>query len=148
MIRIVQGNLFQSSAQTLVNAVNCDGFMGRGLSKGFRERWPSMFLAYHDACLHGEVSIGRPFLFRAADRQILNVPTRERWKSPSRYDFVEAGLEAIRDRHQEWGITSIALPALGCGLGGLDWGKVRPMIERAFSAQKYQVLSPVVTTAV
>ena len=129
MIRYVQGDLLGSTAQTLVNPVNCRGVMGKGLAKAFKERWPEMFRQYQEACKKGEVRPGSPLLFRDDDRQILSVPTKDDWKMPSTYEMVEAGLKAIRDHYREWGITSIAMPALGCGLGGLEWSKVRPLIE-------------------
>jgi O-acetyl-ADP-ribose deacetylase (regulator of RNase III) len=72
---------------------------------------------------------GSPLLFKGDDRQILSVPTKDDWKKPSTYEMVEAGLKAIRDHYRDWEITSIAMPALGCGLGGLEWSKVRPLIE-------------------
>jgi O-acetyl-ADP-ribose deacetylase (regulator of RNase III) len=129
MIRFVRGNLFDSGAQTLVNPVNCRGVMGKGLAKVFKDRWPEMFRQYQEACKKGEVRPGYPFLFKGDDRQILSVPTKDDWKKPSTYEMVEAGLKAIRERYRDWGITSIAMPALGCGLGGLEWSEVRSLIE-------------------
>jgi len=133
MIRYVRGNLFDSGAQTLVNPVNCRGVMGKGLAKAFKERWPEMFPQYQEACKIGEVRPGSPLLFKGNDRQILSVPTKDDWKQPSTLEMVEAGLNAIRERYRDWGITSIAMPALGCGLGGLEWSKVRPLIETHLS---------------
>jgi O-acetyl-ADP-ribose deacetylase (regulator of RNase III) len=129
MIRYVRGNLFDSGAQTLVNPVNCRGVMGKGLAKVFKDRWPEMFRQYQEACKKGEVRPGSPLLFKGEDRQILSVPTKDDWKKPSTCEMVEAGLKAIHERYRDWGITSIAMPALGCGLGGLEWSKVRPLIE-------------------
>lgn len=129
MIRYVRGNLFDSGAQTLVNPVNCRGVMGKGLAKVFKDRWPEMFRQYQEACKKAELRIGFPLLFKAEDRQILSVPTKDDWKKPSTLEMVEAGLRGIRERYRDWAITSIAMPALGCGLGGLEWSKVRPLIE-------------------
>jgi len=149
MIRFVRGNLFDSKVQTLVNAVNCVGVMGKGIAKEFRERWPHMFKAYQAACRSGDVRIGRPFLWREGSRPILNVPTKEHWREPSRYEFVEAGLKAIRDNAREWGLTSMALPALGCGLGGLEWEKVRLLIVEYLGDLPIdiEVFEPVPTSA-
>jgi O-acetyl-ADP-ribose deacetylase (regulator of RNase III) len=129
MIRFVQGDLLSSGSQTLVNPVNCLGVMGKGLAKAFKDRWPEMFKLYRDACLRGEVRPGLPHLYRTPEKQILSVPTKDDYKAPSTYEIVEAGLRALRDRYREWDIQSLALPALGCGLGGLDWPRVREMIE-------------------
>lgn len=130
MIKFTQGNIFDSKAQTLVNTVNCVGVMGKGLAKEFRDRWPDMFNAYQAACKKGEVRSGKPFLYKDLYKIILNVPTKDNWKEPSKYEFVEAGLKAIRDHFQEWGIKSIALPPLGCGLGGLDWAQVKALMVK------------------
>jgi O-acetyl-ADP-ribose deacetylase (regulator of RNase III) len=128
MIRYIQGDLFASKAQTLVNPVNCRGNMGKGLAKAFRERWPSMFRDYRQACQAGKIRPGVPLLFREDKLQILNFPTKDDWKEPSTYDMVEAGLQAIRENNGLWGITSLAIPALGCGLGGLEWPRVRQLM--------------------
>ncbi len=133
MIRYVRGDLFDSKAQTLVNPVNCRGVMGKGLAKLFKDRWPLMFRQYQEACKKREVRPGSPLLFKDEDRQILSVPTKDDWKKPSTLEMVEAGLKAIREGYRDWGITSIAMPALGCGLGGLEWSKVRPLIETYLS---------------
>ena len=130
MIRLTQGDLFRSKAQTLVNAVNCVGVMGKGLAKEFRDRWPGMFREYAAACRRGEVRSGKPFLYRERASQILCFPTKDHWKDPSRYELIEEGLRAIRDHYREWEIRSLALPALGCGLGGLEWEKVRVLMEK------------------
>ena len=115
MMRFTRGNLFDSGAQTLVNTVNCVGVMGKGIAKEFRDRWPEMFKDYFAACRRHELRAGRPHLWRSGDRLILNFPTKDNWKEPSKYEFIEAGLKAIRDRYQEWGISSMAFPPLGCG---------------------------------
>lgn len=130
MIRFTQGNLFDAKAQTLVNTVNCVGVMGKGLAKEFRDRWPEMCRHYQVACRRGELRSGKPFLYRDLGIQILCFPTKDNWKGPSKYEFIEAGLQAIREHYREWEITSLALPALGCGLGGLEWDKVKALMEK------------------
>lgn len=133
IVRLVQGDIFQSCAQTLVNPVNCRGASGKGLALEFSRRWPEMAEAYQQACGRGEVRIGHPFLFRKEDRQVLCLPTKDDWRKPSKYEFIEAGLGAIRDRFKEWEIKSLAVPALGCGLGGLEWDKIKSVIVRYLS---------------
>lgn len=130
MIHYTQGNIFDSKAQTLVNSVNCVGVMGKGLAKEFRERFPDMFREYDKACRRKEVRSGKPFIYRDLQRTILCFPTKDNWKGPSKYEFIEAGLRAIRDQYEKWAIASMAIPPLGCGLGGLDWPKVKALIEK------------------
>jgi O-acetyl-ADP-ribose deacetylase (regulator of RNase III) len=60
---------------------------------------------------------------------IVNFPTKRHWRSKSRIEDIESGLHALADEIQRLGIRSIAVPALGCGNGGLDWQDVRPRIE-------------------
>lgn len=127
MIKFVQGDIFKSKAQTLVNPVNCKGAMGKGLAFGFRMHWPDMYNAYKLACKQGIVRPGNPLLFEGSP-QILSVPTKDDWRNPSTYEIVEAGINAIKENYQKWHITSLAIPALGCGLGGLSWNKVKPLI--------------------
>lgn len=139
MIKYVQGDLLASRAQTLVNPVNCKGVMGKGLAKSFKVRWPQMFREYQEACRAGTVRPGIPLLYKDGDRQILSVPTKNDWKQPSTYEIVEAGIKSIREHLGSWGITSLAMPALGCGLGGLEWTKVRTLIEAHLSSLPIEI---------
>ncbi len=135
--RVRGGDLLDARVEALVNPVNTAGVMGKGLALAFRRRFPANFAAYERACRAGEVRIGRMFVFDAGEtrdgpRWIVNFPTKEHWRSPSRLEFVESGLAALVREVRERGIATIAVPALGCGLGGLDWSHVSPIVERAF----------------
>ena len=130
MIRFVHGSIFDSKVQTLVAPVNCVGVMGKGLALKFRQRWPSMFSTYRLACRSGLVQVGKPFIYYGPDRTIICFPTKDDWRNDSKYEYIEAGLIALKKNYKEWKITSIAMPAIGCGLGGLEWDKVRTMIDR------------------
>ncbi len=103
-IRIVHGSIFESSAQTLVNPVNCRGVMGAGLAKEFNRRWPRMYEVYREACQRGEVRIGHPLLCPMRDRWVLNFPTKDDWRERSKLEYIERGLETVVARYQEWGI--------------------------------------------
>lgn len=138
MVRYVTGDLLASKAEALVNAVNCVGRMGRGIALAFRKRWPAMFEAYAAACARGEVVPGRMFTVEVGDltgpRFIVNFPTKRHWRDPSLMADIEAGLPALAAEIRAKGIRSIAVPALGCGLGGLDWAAVKPRIAAALGA--------------
>lgn len=137
MIKFVTGNLFDAKVEALVNTVNTAGVMGKGLALQFKKAFPENGKAYEAACKRGEVQIGKMFVFDAGGivlpRYIINFPTKKHWRSPSKLEYVEQGLanliEVIRDRQ----IRSIAIPPLGAGLGGLDWRKVRELIERVLA---------------
>jgi O-acetyl-ADP-ribose deacetylase (regulator of RNase III)/uncharacterized protein YwgA len=128
MIKSVQGNIFESKAHTLVNTVNCVGIMGKGLAKEFKLNFPDMAKEYIKACKRNEVRSGKPFLYKELTRNILCFPTKDNWKGPSKYEFIEAGLKAIAENYEKWDIRSIAIPPLGCGQGGLNWRIVKNLI--------------------
>ncbi|MBI4865062.1 MAG: macro domain-containing protein [Candidatus Riflebacteria bacterium] len=139
MIRYTKGNIFESKAQTLVNTVNCVGVMGKGLAKEFKDRFPEMNRQYVAACRRGEVRSGRPFIYRDLTRVILCFPTKDNWKGSSKYEFIEAGLKAVAANYSSWDIRSMAIPPLGCGLGGLDWVLVRRLIEKYLGALPIEI---------
>ena len=133
MITYVSGNIFDSQMQTLVNPVNCVGVMGAGLALQFKQLYPDMFRRYAAICHRGDLGIGKLWLYRAAPPSawVLNFPTKIHWKLPSTVDMVDAGLAKFASAYQQQGITSIAFPPLGCGLGGLNFARdVKPLMER------------------
>lgn len=129
MVTIVDGNLFDSSAQTLVNPVNCVGVMGAGIAVQFKKRFPDMFEEYARLCRRYKMVLGRPYLHkRAILPWVLSFPTKDHWYFKSRLQDLVAGLKCLRTNYAVWGIESLAMPALGCGRGGLDWNVVRDTI--------------------
>jgi O-acetyl-ADP-ribose deacetylase (regulator of RNase III) len=131
MITYVVGDLFQSPARVLVNAVNIVGVMGKGVAEEFKRCFPDMFAQYQALCDGGQFAVGQLWLYKTAHKWILNFPTKAHWRDPSRLEYVEAGLQKFADTYAEQGITSISFPLLGCGAGGLDWAtQVRPLMER------------------
>ena len=131
MVNVLIGDIFKSEAQTLVNTVNCVGVMGKGLALEFKKRFPDMFEDYAGRCERGEVKLGVPYLYRrAVPPWILNFPTKDHWRSVSRLADIIRGLEHLARHHQEWGITSLAVPPLGCGHGQLEWRVVGPTLYR------------------
>ena len=137
MVRIEQGNLLEADAEALVNTVNTVGVMGKGIALMFKERFPENFRAYADACKSGEVQLGRMFVTdnRQLDgpRWIVNFPTKGHWRSRTRLEWIESGMEDLVRVISERGIRSIAVPPLGCGNGGLDWRDVKPLLAEALS---------------
>jgi O-acetyl-ADP-ribose deacetylase (regulator of RNase III) len=135
MIEYKTGNILDADVEALVNSVNCVGFMGRGIALQFKKVWPENFKAYAAACRRQEVQPGRMFVFETGrltnPRYVINFPTKRHWRGKSRIEDIEAGLEALAEEIRRRGIRSIALPPLGCGLGGLEWTEVRSRIEQA-----------------
>ena len=134
IVRFVRGDLFLSSAQTLSNPINCRAVMGGGLALEFRSRFPEMSQDYVQRCRRGEVRVGKPYVWRNLSGPfVLNFPTKDDWRDPSKLEHIEEGLRYLVDHCRPMGLTSLALPALGCGLGGLEWRVVRPVMERELS---------------
>ena len=135
MIEFVKGDLLEAEVDALVNAVNTEGVMGKGIALQFKKKFPDMFQAYRRACKSGQVQPGRMHVFERTDTSspkfIINFPTKRHWRAPSRIDDIEAGLAALVEEVQQRNISSIALPPLGCGNGGLDWQNVLPCIKSA-----------------
>ncbi len=130
MVIVVEGNLLESRAQVLTNAVNCVGAMGAGIALEFKNRFPKMYADYEQRCERKDVLIGRPYLWESDTHQILNFPTKLDWRNPSQLSYVEDGLKYLAENYDQMGISSIAMPALGCGLGGLKWDDVLPLVEK------------------
>lgn len=128
-MRVQIGDLFESDAQTIVNTVNCVGVMGKGVALEFKKRFPEMFTDYAARCAAGEVRLGEPYLYqRSVPPSVLNFPTKDHWRSVARLSDIIAGLEYLTENYRRWGITSIAVPPLGCGQGQLDWSVVGPSL--------------------
>jgi O-acetyl-ADP-ribose deacetylase (regulator of RNase III) len=135
MITYTHGNLLEARAEALVNTVNTVGVMGKGIALMFRERFEANFRRYAAACKVGEVQTGRMFVTEPGEldgpRWIVNFPTKQHWRAPSRLEWVESGLQDLRRFLVEHRVASVAIPPLGAGNGGLDWPLVRGCIERA-----------------
>lgn len=133
MIRYVNGDLFKSKADALVNPVNSVGVMGAGLAKKFKEKYPDMFDKYRELCKQGKFYGGYIHIYqiRGEKRFIVNFATKEHWKDKSKIEYIIAGLATLHDilRYTPIPIKSIAIPALGCGYGGLKWDEVKEAIE-------------------
>lgn len=126
-----QGDLLGSRMQTLVNTVNCVGIMGKGIALAFKQKYPEMFLEYQKRCKQKNVSVGVPYLYIInSSRKIINFPTKNHWKNNSQLEWIEHGLDYLAKHIKEWSITSLAIPPLGCGNGGLDWDKVKPLVYK------------------
>jgi len=138
MIEFGKGNLLDADVQALVNTVNTVGIMGKGIALQFKKAFPANFAAYAKACEGDEVRIGRMFIHHLAHLKnphfIINFPTKGHWRGRSKLEDIEAGLHALVEDVKRLHITSLALPPLGCGHGGLMWGDVYPMIAEACKA--------------
>lgn len=139
MIELTSGNLLKAHAEALVNTVNTEGVMGKGIAFQFKQAHPKMYEEYAQACKNGSVQLGRMHVYELGQlvdgpKFIINFPTKGHWRSRSRLQDIESGLEDLVRVVRERDIKSIAIPPLGCGNGGLKWAEVLPLIERAFTS--------------
>ncbi len=140
-ITLLSGNILNDPSQTLVNTVNCVGVMGKGIALEFKRHYPDMFRDYQKRCKNKEVHPGVPYLYiDFFGNSIINFPTKNHWRYPSRIEYIEKGLDVILKNYHQWDVTSLALPALGCGNGGLNWAEVKPLMFRKLSSLEIPVI--------
>lgn len=129
MLKILIGDLFESKTHTLVNTVNCVGVMGKGIAQAFKKHYPQMFAEYVELCKTKKVHVGVPYLYKDfSGNSIINFPTKDHWRSPSKLENITNGLDIFIKKYKEWNVKSVAFPPLGCGNGGLDWEMVGPVM--------------------
>ena len=134
----IKANMLEYPMQTITNTVNCVGAMGRGLALQFKRCYPMYNTDYVQKCRDNKVKVGKPYLFEGpyglpaeVHPWILSFPTKYHWKDPSKLSWIEDGLDYLVANYKKWGIMSLSMPKLGCGLGGLEWKVVKPiMFER------------------
>jgi O-acetyl-ADP-ribose deacetylase (regulator of RNase III) len=126
---IYNGNIFNSTCEALVNPVNCVGIMGAGLAKVFKSKYPSNFEKYKSACDANTLKVGTCLTTYENGKYIINFPTKIHYSEESEYSYISDGLDALIRHCNHYQIKSVAIPAIGCGLGGLSFGKVLRMIE-------------------
>lgn len=144
MITFTQGNLLEARVEALVNTVNTVGVMGKGIALMFKERFDENFRRYAAACKAKEVHTGKMFVTPVHEldgpRWIVNFPTKQHWRAPSRMEWVVEGLQDLRRFLIEQQVKSIAIPPLGAGNGGLEWAEVREQIEQALGDLDVDIL--------
>jgi len=159
---IESGNILADAlADAIVNPVNCVGVMGKGLAKAMADRWPHVLAPYEIACRNGALRPGvvisyglwpqhasyldwslgveRDLFAEHGPRWMFFFPTKDHWRQPSRAEWIQAGLQALTMAAVAVDVRSLAVPALGCGLGGLSWHEVRPMLERWAASAPFDV---------
>ena len=138
MIHYTQGNLLDAQADAIVNTVNTVGVMGKGIALMFKERFPKNMREYAKACKAKEVHAGKMFVTETGEllgpRWIVNFPTKQHWRYPSKMEWITSGLEDLKRFIEEKNLKSIAIPPLGAGNGKLDWAAVKPEIEKFLSS--------------
>ena len=140
-IFFVKENIFDSTAEAVVNPVNCIGVMGAGLALRFKEKFPANFKEYEKICKAGELVLGGLFIVEqnTSPKYIINFPTKDHWRDKSDSRDIRLGLKTLKKEILLQEIKTIAIPALGCGLGGLDWSEVKNIIEEELKDLSVQI---------
>lgn len=138
--------MFTEKFDIMVNTVNCVGVMGKGIALEFKQRFPNLYTAYIKACKSGEIKPGALWYYvdTSNDRNwqlIINFATKDSWKNPSKYEWIESGLLELKaylaSPYVKW---NIGIPALGCGCGGLSWPRVKAMMEKHLSELNHHIV--------
>ena len=145
MIHYTIGNILESNAQALINTVNTVGVMGKGIALQFKKAYPNNFNAYQKACKQGDIAIGKLFVTKdynlnSGEKIIINFPTKKDWRKSSEYSFIEKGLDNLIQIVAQQNIQSVAIPPLGAGNGGLEWEKVKKIIEQKFNNLNVEII--------
>lgn len=130
VIKYTQGNIFESNCQALINTVNCEGKMGKGLAYQFKKKFPEMEQDYVKVCEHGELYPGKLHIYQENKVLIINFPTKNKWREKSKIEYIINGLKNLKEEIVKRDIKSVAIPPLGAGNGGLNWNEVKSEINR------------------
>ncbi|HMQ62723.1 MAG TPA: macro domain-containing protein [Flavilitoribacter sp.] len=131
MFHYTKGDILKANVEAIVNTVNTVGVMGKGIALAFKKQFPENFKVYRNAFEGGNLEVGKMLAFETGEshpKVIINFPTKKHWRNPSEYEYIASGLKDLVHVIEDYKIKSIAIPPLGCGNGGLDWEKVKPMI--------------------
>jgi O-acetyl-ADP-ribose deacetylase (regulator of RNase III) len=132
-IQYQKGDIFESKAQVIVNTVNCQGVMGKGLALAFKQKYPAMFKVYQQECRTGKLHIGKPTLYQESIPWILNFPTKDSWRGNSKLEYLQKGLKFLVAHYKNAGVKSIAFPKPGTQNGKLSWDEVGPLMAEYLS---------------
>ena len=135
MIKHLETNIFSLTVDGIVNPVNCIGVSGAGLARKFKDVFSDNQRQYEQFCREGKMRLGQVFVTEVPrgprqGQHVLNFPTKNHWRDDSTLEIIAAGLPSLRDVIERLDLRSVAIPALGCGLGGLDWADVEPLIHQ------------------
>lgn len=129
MIKYTKGNMFECNADCLINTVNCEGFMGKGIAYQFKMKFPENNKSYIKACKSGELTVGKVHYYIEDGITIVNFPTKNKWRENSRIEYIETGMDSFIELLSKIDVKKIAIPPLGCGNGGLLWTDVKEIID-------------------
>lgn len=144
IISMYNDDITTSEVEAIVNPVNCVGVMGKGIALQIKQRYPITFEQYKKACWKRQVKTGEMFVHKTktdeSPNYIINFPTKQHWKNSSKIEYIKQGLKDLVKVIKREEIRTVAIPALGCGNGGLKWSVVKPLIVKAMEGLDVDVL--------
>lgn len=145
VIKYTQGDIFESKCQAIINTVNCEGKMGKGLAYQFKKKFPEMEQDYVKVCKKGELYPGKLHIYQENKFLIINFPTKNKWREKSKIEYIINGLRKLKEEVVKRDIKSVAIPPLGAGNGGLNWNEVKSEINKELFGMKnivFEVYEP------
>ena len=138
-LKFVSGDIFNTQATAIAIPVNCRGAMGRGLALQAKIQWPKLYERYHEICRDGRLTPGATWWRKTEGKIILCAATKDHWRHRSDLQTIEMCLDSIRQTCEKLEIRTLALPALGCGEGGLEWQNIEPLVVNYFDRSPIKV---------
>jgi len=133
MLKYVKKSVFNNNTEAIVNTINCEGFMGKGIALEFALRYPSLLNSYKEKCKNNEINIGKIFYYQTKNLLIVNFPTKDKFRFSSKYEWIEQGLTDFVNTYKYYNIKTISFPPLGCGCGNLNFNIVKGIMEKHLS---------------
>ncbi len=131
MYKFITGNIITAETEAIVNTVNTYGVMGKGIALAFKKSFPGNYKAYRKAFENGTLEVGKMHLYQTSlltPKIIINFPTKKHWRNKSKIEYIENGMDDLIEVIIKNNISSISIPPLGCGNGGLDWQVIKSII--------------------
>lgn len=134
----MNGDIFEADCEAMVNPVNCVGVMGGGLALDVKIRFPDVFKQYTRYCKSkllkpGEIHMAWRYGTLDNPEVVFNLATKDHWRDPSKLEWIEQGAKNLIEAANHHHFKSVAVPALGTGLGGLSWGDVKIILINTLS---------------
>lgn len=127
---IKEGDIFAlKDVSSYAHGCNCAGAMGKGIALQFKYRFPEMYKEYKFLCQQGQFNPGDVFDYNYGEGHVYNLATQQSWRTHAKIEYINNSLNRMCKLAVSQNVTSIALPAIGAGLGGLNWEEVKSVIQ-------------------
>ena len=136
-VLFTKGDLFATDdVRAYGHGCNCAGAMGAGIAIEFKRRYPRMFDEYAARCADGRFGLGDVFMWTEGNETVFNLGTQEHWRKKAQIPALAKSLRKMVELASHAGIERVGLPRIGAGLGGLDWMRVKRVLEEVGAETK------------